>query len=97
MLGMELLIKRRAVLHTSIRVMNQCLMCSTRLQRHAKGLGHRVGMQTAMHVIADYFSRESIRHQTQIDRIITLGGQISNIGHPNLLRTSSDYLLRAWL
>ncbi|MNE78340.1 hypothetical protein D3C80_1747340 [compost metagenome] len=77
--------------------MNQFLACSTRLQRHAQSLGYRVGMQAAMHVITDNFPREGIRHQTQVDRIIPFGGEVSNIRHPDLFRTGSDDLLRARL
>lgn len=55
MLCVHFLIKGRAVLGASIRVMDEFLNASTSLQSHSKGLHHGVGVQTFMHVITDYF------------------------------------------
>ena len=90
---MQGLIQRRAILDSTVRVVDQHLITSTLLQCLPERDGHGLSMQALVHVMANDLAGERIGDQAQIEWAV-LAGQVSDIGDPDMLGRSRSNLAR---
>ncbi len=76
-------------------MMNQELAMPPLAQGPFEGLGNWLGMQTFMYMVANNLPGIRIRYQAQVQRAAT-GWQVSNVRHPDMLRSCRDDLIGAW-
>lgn len=80
-------------MNSSVRVMDQPGSGLPAFDRHLQCPADFFRLQTAMHVVAHDPPGVGIRYQAQVDTFL-LGGDISDIRHPNFLWPGSCHLLR---
>lgn len=83
MLLVYLLIVRRTVLYSPVRVMNQLVFGLALSECHLKCLQYAISVQAGMQMVAHDTARIGVSNQAEVARGF-LRFDISNIGHPEL-------------
>ena len=78
-------------LDTAVRVMHQHLSGLPAFKCRFQGLADLLCAQTVVHVMANDLSRPCIRYQAEVDET-SVGRQVRDIGHPDLLAPAGAYL-----
>ena len=94
--AMNPLVGIRAILNASVRMVDQSLAALTMLECYLQGPADLLSAQAVMDVIAHDLAGIRISHQAQVNESV-VGGQVGDVGHPDLLRCAGLKLLTAGL